>query len=218
MKLTIYLISLLTLTLVSCSLKPKELIPIYIEPYYNSQPFKINVGQYSEQLKTDDDKKILEVAASIKSNIDKVNVETLFVLSTRLYDLKKKDEASYWYYTAQFRRNVFKATAVNNVHGTESGEISEALDAYKQLLGEYINGYACGDVHKCSKICKEVIADNSKMKSLSLAYPGLQFDDSKLQEAINTEVANCGKFIEFLLTNEKMIIEKRKANGIENKY
>ena len=189
-----------------------------MEPYYNSQPFKINVGEYSEQLKTEDDTKILEVAQSIKSNIDKVNIETMYVLSTRLYDLKKKDESVYWFYTASFRRNVYKQTAMDNRHGTESGELAQALDSYKTVLGEFVNGYALGNIDKNIEIIKSVVADNSKMKSLSSAYPNLEFDDTKLDEAIKNAVSDREEFIEYMLDNKEEIKELRTENGIDNKY
>ena len=219
MKITIYFFTLLTFVLISCNNQTsKDIIPIYVEPYYNSQPFKINVGEYSEALKTDDVNKILEVAQTIKSNIDNVNIETLYVLSTRLYDLKKKDEAVYWFYTASFRRNVFKQTAADKSHGTESGELAQALDAYKTVLGEYVNGYALGNIDQNVEICKSVIADNSQMKSLSSAYPTLEFDDTKLNESVKNAISDREEFIEYMLENKESIKEQRTQNGIDNKY
>ncbi len=223
MKITTYITALLSLALFSCNTDTaknpvKEPIGIYVEPYYNSNPFKINVGSYSEALKTNDDEKILEVAETIKSNIDKVDLMTLFVLSTRLYDLNKKDEAVYWFYTASFRRNVFKKIALDNRHGTEAGELSQALDAFKQLLGEYVNGYAFGQIDKNIEICKAVIADNSNMKTLSMVYPTLKFDDTKLEEAVKNAVTDRQEFIKYMSDNKAEIKEQRTQNGIDGKY
>ena len=219
MKLTTYIFAFLIIGLISCKPKTvKDIAPIYVEPYYNSNPFKINVGDYSEQLKTDDDKKILEVAQSIISNIDKVNIQTLFVLSNRLYDLKKKDEAIYWFYTSSFRRNVFKQTVNGNNHGTESGELTQAMDTYKKLLGEYVNGYALGNIDKNVEICKTVVAENSKMKTLSIAYPNLKFDDTKLETAIKNAATDREEFIKYMLDNKDEIKKQRTQNGIDNKY
>lgn len=227
MKLATYFFVLIAMGLVSCNSKSTKesdninttsIIPIYIEPYYNSNPFKINVGEYSEQLKTTDEKQILETAQTIKTNIDKVNVETLFVLSNRLYDLKQKDEAVYWYYTASFRRNVFKQTAIDNNNGAEIRELTQAFDAYRKLLGEYVNGYAFGDIDKNIEICREVIKDNAQMKSLSTAYPEFKFDDTKLEEVVKDGVIDREKFILFMKDNREDIKKQRIENGIENKY
>lgn len=223
MKITTYITALLSLALFSCNTNKaknpvKEPIGIYVEPYYNSNPFKINVGSYSEVLKTNDEKKILEVAQTIKANIDKVDLMTLFVLSTRLYDLNKKDEAVYWFYTASFRRNVFKQIALDNAQGTEAGELTQALDAFKKLLGEYVNGYALGQIDKNIEICKSVIADNRNMKTLSVPYQNLKFDDAKLPEAIQNAVKDREDFIKYMNDNRAEIKAKRTENGIDGKY
>ena len=215
MNLKSCLITLFSFGLISCN---GNRAPIYIEPYYNSEPFKINVGAYSEELKNADKNNILEVADKIKANVDNVNIHTLFVLATRLYDLKKKDEAVFWYYTASLRRNVFKRTAIDNRHGTPSGEIAQALDAYKKLLGVYVNGYALGDVDKNIEICKAVIAENKNMKPLDKAYPNLKFDDSKFAEAVAEAVEDRVGFIAYMLKNREMIKEQRTENGMDNKY
>ncbi|WP_051224138.1 hypothetical protein [Flavobacterium tegetincola] len=223
MKNLIYISALLSLVLFSCNSKSdkkpaKEPIGIYVEPYYNSEPFKINVGSYSEALKTNDEKEILEVAQTIKTNIDKVDIMTMYVLSTRLYDLNKKDEAVYWFYTASFRRNVLKQTVLDNRHGTEAGELTQALDAFKTVLGEFVNGYALGQIDKNIEIINAVIADNKNMKSLSTVYPSLTFDETKLPEAIKNAMDDREKFIKYMSDNRAEIKEKRTENGIDGKY
>lgn len=223
MKNQIYISALLSIVLFSCNSKSdnkpaKEPIGIYVEPYYNSDPFKINVGSYSEALKTNDEKKILEVAQKIKANIDKVDLMTMYVLSTRLYDLNKKDEAVYWFYTASFRRNVLKQTVLDNEHGTEAGELTQALDAFKTVLGEFVNGYALGQIDKNIEIITAIITDNSNMKSLSTVYPSLKFDETKLPEAVKNAVNDREEFIAYMKDNRAKIKELRTENGIDGKY
>lgn len=157
--MTAYITALFALALFSCNTNTaknpvKEPVGIYAESCYNSSPFKINVGSYSEALKTNEEQQILEVLQKIKTNIDKIDLMTLYVLSTRLYDLNKKDEAIYWFYTVSFRRNVFKQTVLENTHGTEAGELTHVLDAFKKLLGEYVNGYALGQIDKNMEYAK----------------------------------------------------------------
>ena len=219
MKITTYITALFSLIFSSCNTKAAdERIGIYIEPYYNSSPFKINVGPYSEALKSNDEAKILDLAQTIKADIDRVDLMTLYVLSTRLYDLNKKDEAVYWFYTASFRRNVFKQTVLDNQHGTEAGEFTQALDAFKTVLGEFVNGYALGDIDKNIEIITAVIADNRNMKSLSTVYPSLKFDEAKLPEAIKNAVNDREEFIKYISDNRAEIKKRRTQNGIDGKY
>ena len=223
MKNQLYIFAVLLFLLFSCNSKSdkkplKEPIGIYVEPYYNSQPFKINVGSYSEALKSNDEKEILEVAQKIKNNIDNVDMMTMYVLSTRLYDLNQKEEAVYWFYTASFRRNVFKQIVLGSEHGTVAGELTQALDAFNTVLGEYVNGYALGQIDKNIEIITAVIADNRNMKSLSTVYPSLKFDDAKLPEAIKNAVNDREEFIKYMSANGAEIKKQRTQNGIDGKY
>ncbi|MGV8993730.1 MAG: hypothetical protein ACOH1O_06460 [Flavobacterium sp.] len=219
MRITTYITALFSLIFSACNTKAAgERIGIYIEPYYNSSPFKINVGPYSEALKSNDEAKILDLAQKIKADIDRVDLMTLYVLSTRLYDLNKKDEAVYWFYTASFRRNVFKQTVLDSQHGTEAGEFTQALDAFNTVLGEYVNGYALGQIDKNIEIITAVIADNRNMKSLSTVYPSLKFDEPKLPEAIKNAVNDREEFIKYMSANGAEIKKQRTQNGIDGKY
>ena len=71
-----------------------QTIEIYVTPYYNSQPLTINVGEYSQQLKTSDPKQLLKLADEIRTKVDEVNIEALYVLAIRLYDLQKSGSVS----------------------------------------------------------------------------------------------------------------------------
>lgn len=99
--------------LVSCN-NESERIPIYVEPWYNSEPFTIQVGKFSDVLKSEDVKKLQSTADVIRAEIDNTPIETLYVLAIRFYDLGQKDDAVYWFYTAQFRRNLY-ARMIENV-------------------------------------------------------------------------------------------------------
>ena len=101
--------------LVSCN-NESQRIPIYVEPWYNSEPFTIQVGKFSDVLKSEDVKKLQSTADVIRAEIDNTPIETLYVLAIRFYDLGQKDDAVYWFYTAQFRRNLY-ARMIENVGG-----------------------------------------------------------------------------------------------------
>ena len=101
--------------LVSCN-NESQRMPIYVEPWYNSEPFTIQVGKFSDVLKSEDVKKLQSTADVIRAEIDNTPIETLYVLAIRFYDLGQKDDAVYWFYTAQFRRNLY-ARMIENVGG-----------------------------------------------------------------------------------------------------
>lgn len=211
-----YLSIITMFILFACNKKSEsKIIPIYVEPFYNSQPFTINVEKYNDELKTDDKDAIIKLSNEMKLNKDNVELMTMFVLATRLYDLGLKDEASYWYFTAGFRRNVFKQTVISDV---SSEEYKMALDAYYKLLGEYINGYSFGDLDKTIKITNQIIEENQNLKSFSKLYPNYQFDEVKLSEAIENSINDRKELISYIEKNREEIKKARKENGVENKY
>lgn len=80
--------------LVSCNNESKRM-PIYVEPWYNSEPLTIQVGKFSDVLKSEDVKKLQSTADVIRAEIDNTPIETLYVLAIRFYDLGQKDDAVY---------------------------------------------------------------------------------------------------------------------------
>ena len=78
----------------------------------------------------------------------------MYVAAIRLYDLGHKDEAVYWFYTAQYRARVFTSILDKENVGTigsEAFELKQAYASFNQLAGEYINGYAFGELPKLKK-------------------------------------------------------------------
>jgi hypothetical protein len=201
---------------ISCKGKEKPRMPVYIQPYYNSEPLTIQVGEQSEKLMADDPADLLALATTFKNDMGKVNLPTLYVLAIRLYDVGKKDEAVYWFYTAQYRTNIFKGTIKQET--PESAELIQSTVAFKQLSGEYINGYAFGDLDKNIAINRQMIKDNAAAPGLSKAYPNLQFDDAKLKDAAISATQDKEALIKYINENRESIKTQRKANGIEGKY
>ena len=68
-------------------------IPFYALPYYNFDPVTIPIGQYLKELVSNNISEIENVESNVSKDINKTNVETLYFLSIRLYDLGKKDDA-----------------------------------------------------------------------------------------------------------------------------
>ena len=195
-----------------------EKIDIYVSPLYDSTPLEINIGRYSERLKTNNPKKMLALADEIKANIDEVDCVTLYVLAIRLYNLGKKDEAVYWYHTAQFRKNIFLKMARNL---SPSGAPA-AIAAFNTLSGKWINGYAGGDVDKWVATLEKILAESKNMGYIAKAYQYENYsfwDESEQQAIVDENIAAVREHgINYLLKNKEEIRRQRKENGIEGKY
>ena len=76
---------------------------INVTPYYDSNGPKVSVGEHSKKLANADAKSISQLSADLKKEKDKLRAEVMYVTAIRLYDLGQKDEAVYWFYTAQYR-------------------------------------------------------------------------------------------------------------------
>ena len=202
--------------LVSCNNESKRM-PIYVEPWYNSEPLTIQVGKFSDVLKSEDVKKLQSTADVIRAEIDNTPIETLYVLAIRFYDLGQKDDAVYWFYTAQFRRNLY-ARMIENVGGVgePAFECRQAQLVFNKLSGKWINGYAGGVPDKWLEILAQVINEGRKSGYVGLAYPKLTFKPETEQAAVAEEIAkelSTGISYSF---DEKNIIVFSQSYDLEN--
>ncbi len=84
--------------------KPDRIaMPVDVAPFYDSRGLKISVGEYSKELASADSRTILQISNNLKKEKDRLRAEVMYVAAIRLYDLSQKDEAVYWFYTAQYR-------------------------------------------------------------------------------------------------------------------
>ena len=212
---------LAALLAIGCSNNSNKKMGLYVTPYYNSQPLTVNVGEYSRQLMTGKPKQLLKLSDEIRKKVDNVNIETLFVLAIRLYDAGEKDEATYWYYTAQFRKNVFiqMQDGEQGGFGEPAFEIPHALQSFNELAGKWINGYIGGYPEKWAEIVRQAANDISQMGYIQKAYPSLQFKLEEEQAAfVNEQIADSEEMHQWLLENRDDILRQRRENDIEGTY
>ena len=194
---------------------------LYVPPYYNSQPLTINVGEYSQRLKTNDPKQLLKLSEEIRKKVDEVNIETLYVLAIRLYDAGEKEEATYWYYMAQFRKTVFilMQDGERGGLGNAAFEIPHALQSFNKLSGEWINGSIGGYPEKWAEIIRQVSNDVAQMGYIQKSYPTLQFKPEEEQAAIVKDgITVYEEGAQQILETKDDILRQRKENGIEDIY
>ena len=143
--LSLLLLAAAAIALYGCAAAEASRMPIMVSPYYNSDPLTINVGEMSEQLRSENPTDLVRLANSIDANDLRIPTEALYVLAIRLHDLDERIPAAYWFYNAQFRTKVLnqlKAQApdiFSNGTGDDALEKLSAYNAFSELAGRYFN-------------------------------------------------------------------------------
>ena len=197
-------------------------IPFYALPYYNYKPLTITLGKYKNELLTTDTAALSRLAATIKANINNTDVESLYFLSIRLYDMGKKDAAFYWFQTAKARARVFMSMldpAKTGGIGAPAFEREQLFGAIEEIVGEYLNGYGFNDVDKCLAVFIRVRSEVKDIRSYKAVYKQVVFlDDARLESAKADKVADLGKTIAYIKANKTGIKSDRIKNGTQDKY
>lgn len=234
LKTTVNLILILFITL-SCNSTTKsdstsqtkvqvtrERIPFTAEPYYYYYPLTINIGKYRHELLAEDATTILKLADRIKIDINNTDVESLYFLSIRLYDLGKKDEAFYWFQTAKARARVFINMLDPNQMGSigdKGFELKQLFITINELVGEYINGYGFNDIDKGLAVIEKVKSEVKNIQSYKEIYTDIRFlDDTNLEKVKADKEKELAKTIKYIAENKKELKKQREENGIQNKY
>lgn len=200
----------------------KGKIPFYALPYYNFEPLTITIGKYKKELLTNDINQLKKIEKIIKTDINNTDIESLFVFSIRLYDLGQKDDAFYWFITAQTRARIF----INMLDKEKIGSIGSAAFETKQffascnqLVGKYINGYGFNDIDKGIAVYERVKSEVKNIKSYKNVYKNISFiDDSNIEIEKAKKEKELTEGIAYFIKNKEEIKKKRIENGIQDKY
>ncbi len=168
-------------------------IPLHVTPYYNSAGPQIDVGKYSEALAGANGNTIEKTIGAMKSDWDKLRPEAMYVAAICLFDLGLKDEAVYWFYSAQYRARLFQSrcgVAQSGPIGDEAFELSHAYNAFFQLLGRHINPHAMDNPKKLAETIARVLAEGKAIHDCRSLYPGIVFDDNRKWSEVQEEVSN----------------------------
>ncbi|MBN1908152.1 MAG: hypothetical protein JW818_00300 [Pirellulales bacterium] len=195
-------------------------IPMCVTPYYNFEGPQINVGAFSKPLSGANAETIKDVVADMKKQWDTLPIEAMYVAAIRLYDLGRKDEAVYWFHAANQRARLFLDVAKTNEIGSAEWEASQAFGAFHQLAGQWINGYAAGNLDALKTITTTVQSDSVKsVPKFAKIYPALGFIPDKSWVEKNRKAA--AYFVElrdYIEKNADEIKAQRKQQGLEGKY
>src|SRR5579872_5421130 len=150
-------------------------IDAFVTPYYNSSGPAIRIGKYSAGLASKSPGEFVSTIVRMKRQWEHLNFVELYVGAIRLYDSGYRDEATYWFYTAQYRGRQFGMLLDKSKMGglgNPGFELYHAQEAFFQLTGPDINGYAFGNVDRLVAIVQRVRLENRTVQNMQTTYPG----------------------------------------------
>jgi len=197
-------------------------IDVYITPYYNSKGPTIEVGQFSSGLAAKNESEFVATIAKMKKSWDTLNFAETYVAAIRLYDLGFRKESIYWFYSAQYRGRLFASLIDRDKMGNMGDpgfELFQAQNAFQQLVGPYINGYAFGDIDQLIPIIERVQREGKTVPDLTKIYPRVAFKPQSEWDAGNKGLNEGLTKLLITLKNEKASIkQQRKEHGMEAKF
>ena len=197
-------------------------IDAYVTPYYNSAGPIVKVGPFSAGLASRSDKEFVATIHAMKNQWNRLTFYAMYVGAIRLYDLGYRQEAVYWFYSAQYRGRQFAMLVDQNKLGSigDPGfELFHAQDAFLQLVGPYLNGYAFGDPGALTKIIHRVQSENRSVSDLRAIYPGVSFTSPSTRESQNRQLGQGLDQLAAMLSSEKeRIAQQREQNGTQAQF
>jgi hypothetical protein len=197
-------------------------IDVYVTPYYDSKGPAVSVGRFSSGLASAKEDDFLTTIAAMKKDWDRLTFPELYVGAIRLYDLGYRKEAVYWFYSAQYRGRQFGVlldqTKMGSI-GSPGFELLHAQNAFYQLVGPYINGYAFGDTDGLVKVVERVQKEGRRIPDLQAAYPGVTFRSKSEWPSANADLADgMTQLISTLKDKKDEIRRQRIERGMEEKF
>ncbi len=197
-------------------------IDVYITPYYNSKGPVVEVGPFSSGLAAKSEPEFLATIAKMKQSWNSLNFPEVYIAAIRLYDLGFRKESIYWFYSAQYRGRLL-ATLIDQEKmgsiGSTGFELFQAQNAFQQLVGPYINGYAFGNIDQLIPIIERVQREGKVVPDLTEIYPDVAFKPKPEWDAGNKGLNEGLTKLLITLKNEKASIKQQRIErGMEAKF
>src|SRR5207249_8749039 len=197
-------------------------IEVYVTPYYNSKGPTISVGPFSKGLGANTEPEFVTTIGRMKQSWDNLSFPETYVAAIRLYDFGFRKEAIYWFYSAQYRGRLLGSLVDREKMGSMGDpgfELVQAANAFQQLVGPYINGYAFGDIDNVVQIVERVQKENRALPDLNKIYPRVIFKKKSEWEAGNTGLnEGMTKFLATLKEQKADIKRQRAERGMDAKF
>jgi hypothetical protein len=197
-------------------------IDVYVTPFYNSKGSVIDVGLFSNGLAAKDEGEFVATITKMKESWDTLNFPETYVAAIRLYDVGFRKDSIYWFYSAQYRGRLF-ATLIDQEKmgsiGSPGFELFQAQNAFQQLVGPYVNGYAFGDIDQLIPIIERVQKEGRTVPDLTKIYPRVTFKPKSEWDAGNKGLNEGLTKLLMTLKNEKASIKQQRIeHGMEAKF
>ena len=197
-------------------------IDVYVTPYYNSKGPDIEVGAFSSGLAAKNEPEFVATIAKMKESWDTLNFAETYAAAIRLYDLGFRKESIYWFYSAQYRGRLLASLIDRDKMGSMGApgfELYQAQNAFQQLVGPYINGYAFGDIDQLGPIIERVVKEGRTVPDLTKIYPRVAFKPKSEWDAANKGLNEGLTKMLVTLKNEKASIKQQRIeHGMEAKF
>jgi hypothetical protein len=197
-------------------------IEVYVTPYYNSKGATVEVGPFSSGLAAKNEPEFAATIAKMKQSWNTLNFPETYVAAIRLYDLGFRKESIYWFYSAQYRGRLFAALIDRDTMGSMGApgfELFQAQNAFQQLVGPYINGFAFGDIDQLVPIIERVQKEGHTVPDLTKIYPRVAFKPKSEWDVANKNLNEGLTKLLITLKNEKASIKQQRIErGMEAKF
>lgn len=194
----------------------------YVLPYYNSNGPVIKIGPFSSGLAARSERTFVSTVLQMKKQWNRLSFPELYVAAIRLYDLGYRNEATYWFYSAQYKGRQFAMLVdqrrLGNI-GDPGFELYHAQDAFFEVAGPVINGYAFGDIDELRRIIQKVASENRTVADLTSIYPGISFKSRSQWQEINASLNDgLSKLSAQLTTQKDRFAQQRAQNGTAQRF
>jgi hypothetical protein len=197
-------------------------IDAYVTPYYSSSGPVVHVGKYSAGLASSNGSQLVATIRQMKKSWNQLNFVELYVGAIRLYDMGYRTESTYWFYTAQYRGRLFALLVDQKKMGSMGSpgfERYHAQDAFFQLVGPNVNGFAFGNIDSLLKVIRRVQNENRTVPNMAAIYPAVSFVDKSQWNAKNQELnSGLGKLSVSLINQKAQIASQRSQNGTQARF
>jgi hypothetical protein len=211
-----------TPSLVGQAISDPARIEVYITPFYNSKGPAIEVGPWSKGFLAKSEPEFVATISKMKQAWNTLRFPEMYVAAIRLYDLGFRNEATYWFYSAQYRGRLLASVIDREKMGSIGApgfELVQAANAFQQLVGPYINGYAFGDIERLIQIVERVQKENKTVPDLDKTYPGIAFKPRSEWDPGNNGINEGLTKLLSMLKDQKASIKKTRIdNGTEAKF